>query len=840
MNRRVIGVSLIIALISIFNTFLYGDLASAATIAARNRYPQNRHEVSAVANANGGCNFNNTNIYLGYGEGWWPWGARISTPYDINKVSCHSASYIRTWFIDRGNTDKYADSNVINASADANSVDLEMIFSVFVNQSRTTHITNIKAENGSKLSLTGGINHASPDRGKVVTLGQLVGRGFVDPKLDLGSIIYGKLDISDHPGGAKDYVVKYRLCNYNNVAGYTDSDALARANSIGMGCDWFESTLRVNKPVVKYQTDGKSYIKTSDDGGNWGEASREISTTVGRTIQFRHELKNIGDASNYGMGNVVVRANDDYQAVWGNSKPEIGSWATGVVKRNNVANGGVFARASADGGVVQLNAHPLSYTIKQSDLGRKLCSRIEWTLGERNMSAINQPPQQNITGSGIGYTGWACAYVAYENELFPCVAGGGNACGGNAVDVEATQQITAVPSIENRGTTKSPNNTKWKVSAWVMPEANELSGVPSQFDIANGSPCASYAAKFGVTTDVMVNQWKCKDDLQDGGSSIGNGATQTLNSQTQTIPADAKIGSRFCYAVSVSPAKLDSGESQAQQNTNMNTWRYSQPLCYKVVKKPKIQVWGNGVYAENGIQTSTSEYNGGAVKSASWGEFEAMSGLGGSKHGIRGFKSGSSVTETKLNFGEETKGWSNLPSMKDELVANIKNRFKSGSADVYVGNITSATATAPLLNSVPRKTRVIYANDLWIRNNINQNSVDQQTIIIAKNIRIAGNVTNVDAWLIADNIVNTCADGHFDNSDDVKIANCSQPLQINGVVMAKELKAWRVGKSDAQTPNEPSEIINQRPSMYLWAQDQAQTVTNSIKTTYTRELPVRY
>jgi hypothetical protein len=58
--------------------------------------------------------------------------------------------------------------------------------------------------------------------------------------------------------------------------------------------------------------------------------------------------------------------------------------------------------------------------------------------------------------------------------------------------------------------------------------------------------------------------------------------------------------------------------------------------------------------------------------------------------------------------------------------------------------------------------------------------------------------------------------------------------------MAKELKAWRVGKSDAQTPNEPSEIINQRPSMYLWAQDQAQTVTNSIKTTYTRELPVRY
>ena len=59
---------------------------------------------------------------------------------------------------------------MINAPAGANSVNLDMVFSVFVNQSWTTHITNIKAENGSRLSLTGGINHASSDRGKVVTL----------------------------------------------------------------------------------------------------------------------------------------------------------------------------------------------------------------------------------------------------------------------------------------------------------------------------------------------------------------------------------------------------------------------------------------------------------------------------------------------------------------------------------------------------------------------------------------------------------------------------------------------------------------------------------------------
>ena len=601
-------------------------------------------------------------------------------------------------------------------------------------------------------------------------------------------------------------------------------------------CLAMQSGIGVNVNIANYQTIARSYIRKT--GEAWGSASREISVTANDEIQFQHTLANNGTATADRIGIVQVRGNAAYQA--GHGISGLLQNFSGSISRNNAASGQIFARATAESNPLQMNQGYMTYTTKQSDVGKRLCSDISWNSinGRRNMGPVNDAYQFE-DANGNSATREACAYVAYQNELFPCVAGGGYVCGGES-DVEATQQISAIPNIENRGVTKSPDNTKWKVSAWVMPEANELSGVPSQFDIANGSPCASYAAKFGVTTDVMVNQWKCKDNLQDGGSSIGNGATQTLNSQTQTIPADAKLGSRFCYAVSVSPAKLDSGESQAQQNTNMNTWRYSQPLCYKVIKKPKIQVWGNGIYAQNGIQTSTSEYNGGAVKSASWGEFEAMSGLGGSKHGIRGFKSGSSVTETKLNFGEETKGWSNLPSMKDELVANIKNRFKSGSADVYVGNITSATATAPLLNSVPRKTRVIYANDLWIRNNINQNSVDQQTIIIAKNIRIAGNVTNVDAWLVADNVVNTCAGGHFDNSNDVTITNCSQPLRINGVVMAKELKAWRVGKSDAQTPNEPSEIINQRPSMYLWAQGQAQTVTNSVKTTYTRELPVRY
>lgn len=121
-----------------------------------------------------------------------------------------------------------------------------------------------------------------------------------------------------------------------------------------------------------------------------------------------------------------------------------------------------------------------------------------------------------------------------------------------------------------------------------------------------------------------------------------------------------------------------------------------------------------------------------------------------------------------------------------------------------------------------------------------------QVIIIAKNIHIAANVKQVDAWLIAQGskaantgILDTCA---ISNSYTTQLtANiCNLPLIVNGPVMAQHLWLRRTAGSGADDHSgDPAEVFNLRPDAYLWGYARAST-SGHVETVYSNELPPRF
>ncbi|MDO4986892.1 MAG: hypothetical protein Q4E46_01050 [Candidatus Saccharibacteria bacterium] len=149
--------------------------------------------------------------------------------------------------------------------------------------------------------------------------------------------------------------------------------------------------------------------------------------------------------------------------------------------------------------------------------------------------------------------------------------------------------------------------------------------------------------------------------------------------------------------------------------------------------------------------------------------------------------------------------------------------------------------------------------------NISNISDIPQVIIIANNITIAENVTQVDAWLIAANTAGTSVSsyGKIDtcnveiSATDTNAANkCKRTLMINGPVIANELSLDRTAGAlqggakfnNSNLPAQnladdgsatPAEIFNLRPDVYLWAYSQLNRFTQAT-TTYSRELAPRY
>jgi hypothetical protein len=116
-------------------------------------------------------------------------------------------------------------------------------------------------------------------------------------------------------------------------------------------------------------------------------------------------------------------------------------------------------------------------------------------------------------------------------------------------------------------------------------------------------------------------------------------------------------------------------------------------------------------------------------------------------------------------------------------------------------------------------------------------------VIIAENINIRENVSNVDAWLVAvgtgdDGSINTCS--NYSATSSLTINQCSAQLTVNGPVTANHLHLRRTaGSGSGNQSGDPAEIFNIRPDAYIWAMNRARA-SGQPSSVFTLELPPRF
>ena len=609
------------------------------------------------------------------------------------------------------------------------------------------------------------------------------------------------------------------------------------------------TSVQANTKVAVKENGSSSPI--AQNSSEWRTGT--LVAPVGSHVSFKHEVTG-NTSSNNNQGNVSVNWNTS-----GQNKPGLATNGSGNLSSR--LNGLAVRQGNTTETKNNNWSSNSSFRVSNADVGKIICDNIRGTITQNPKTRVVTyqvyvDNGQEVPGTRIEYwedepaqsrtatSNQSCVYVPYEFELIPCIKAGNANCGGADVPVEPGTSTPVVPRITGTGT-PTPPNSHWIITRWKIP--GNFEGNPEtpkeRRDNNNSNTCSHYNNEFGGHVR------ECNSGQTGTGSFTGNPPT-VINTGDIGVPNDAELGTRYCIGLSISPYKMERNESQAAQNAKAGRdWRHSAPICVLVTKKPKMQVWGNGVYSRGGIKTSRSEIGGNSL--GSWVEFEAIGGKT-----ITGFRTESSQNTSNLTFRNgianstgrnssvtDRGNWGQWGSSNNvnHLIESLKARYprSDNSRNVHVeGDLNSNANISGFTNT---GTRIYYAKDANITGNIINSEPRSnggnfaQTIIIANNINISKDVTRVDAWLIASNEINTCPVG----KKNVNESNCGKQLTVNGPLIARNLNSWRTAGSTPTDRKAPSEIYNQRADVYLWAYGQSGGIGRII-TTYTKELPVRY
>lgn len=408
---------------------------------------------------------------------------------------------------------------------------------------------------------------------------------------------------------------------------------------------------------------------------------------------------------------------------------------------------------------------------------------------------------------------------------------------------EPSTSITVKPNVNNSGT-KNSDAAPWQVSRFYLASGKTAPVGSSDSDKAPAEYYGNGLISLGG----------------DGGGIFAPGDTNP-GTQTDTI-GDQAVGTQVCYAVSVQKYTDDPSTSH---------WRHSAPTCIKIGKRPKVQVWGGDLMSSGAVNTSTaSKIIGGSSRTfGSWIEYgifaiNTITGTAsGSAYAGAGLVSANNCNSGTLSFANSTPSGTCLSSTvigkytNSLAIPNVGASFPTAGAPTIGSNdlssssssgIYTASGSVTLKGGTINQGRWVVINaptaDITINGNINYTNGTlhsmadiPQVVIIANNINITSNVTQVDAWLIAKGNLNTCSDVAGNLSSNL----CSNPLTVNGPVAANKLYLRRTAGSGtgADHSGDPAEVFNLRPDAFMWASLRATGAGNRIQTVYTTELPPR-
>jgi hypothetical protein len=440
--------------------------------------------------------------------------------------------------------------------------------------------------------------------------------------------------------------------------------------------------------------------------------------------------------------------------------------------------------------------------------------------------------------------------------------------------IETGQPVVASPTVSSDGA-GSATGIGWQLTRFVVPRN---AGVPGG-SINGTAPRDYFGNRPSTTTEASGNR--------DFPSGITN-----LDSSSK-VTEDLEVGSRVCYALSLQP----------YTNANSsNLWRHSDPQCVAVSKKPKVQVLGGdllvgrGTYnnpaAVSNVSTSTSYSTNTSAYYGSWSEYAiipsgTVKGMASGAMYAGGSTGGDLCQLSVLTISNRSTAGSSCNAdsvgkyVSSAIAPNIASRFPVPGADkprqIVSDSINLNTVAPSLVYTTPARQAnlsvsspqeigagrwvVINAPDTTVTISDNIRYTDAalsraedipQVVIIAKNIIIADNVTNIDAWLIASGAatatdrtagyINTCGSVPIGSPSSATLnsTTCSGKLTINGPVQANKLYMYRTaGAGTNEDMGDPAEVFNLRGDAYLWASSY-NPGSGRLPTVSSKELPPRF
>ncbi len=454
-----------------------------------------------------------------------------------------------------------------------------------------------------------------------------------------------------------------------------------------------------------------------------------------------------------------------------------------------------------------------SFTSKISPDGRV---PLDVNPGQYCRSTTAQP--KSSSDSGEKTSAQACVQVPYNYELTPGV---------KSISSTPTPGTTIAvqPKVDNTSPNDKPatksENINWELKVKVNSGAETI--------ISSGQKV------FVVSTG------------------------QTVANVDYNLPNTVQFGDSICFWLSLSKSFYNGKTGENGPSIK------SSEVCIKVGKRPKVQVLGGDIWAEGEINTNMNKLATGKF-AGSWVEYGAIA-----KDNISGLATGGALNnqanacgysllsftnkkcdETppvlgKYNFTPSSLNISNFFNFSHSIATSEVDLSSLSAGEYSVTQNINLTANSPIDKQIvlnaPGKEVTISSNIKYKSGKYQKDDLPQ-VIIIANDIEIKEDVTQVDAWLIAEETINTCSSiAEADITGDKLSGNrCPSKLEINGPVKAKKIKLYRTGGSDGPfdlSQNDPAETINFRPDAHLWAFNHINQGF-SIKSTYIIDQPVRF
>ena len=619
-----------------------------------------------------------------------------------------------------------------------------------------------------------------------------------------GQVVCEKLTFNNNPG--TDSTASTKACA--SALGKAQPDDPSNQDteedpSSASGDTSFVNIKVRNKTVTKYNKFQRSiYAKPTD--------TLAFRATYNPVLQYTYYLKPrkmrinsgtiypTGDDINtsHSLGKMFNDNKGDSMKDWSNSiSVYSSSFATSFSQNYTYSNGYSNKRSETN-----------EYEVKTSEVGRTLSETVRTNRNDDTKTTPSQVTFTNNSGNNLGNVSTtykskaASAIIPYNFTLTTKLSDSNN---GKILYAGDTTSFTMNVTVNPRTNSLTTNNTNDKY-------ATTVSGGKRRFKFCinghfSGRNCSGGGEAY-VSKDYSDSSFSMSISTT---NEMNNGKTSgDLSSGTIIVP-DRAAGTEICVVSLVYPKDSGSSSNIATDYYDINVesnWAVSPEKCFKVAKKPSLQIWGGNIYSNSKINTAISKkvtlngYPDGTYVFGSWGELGVIS-----SGEVRGLASGAGTGYSGNNNGAltATPGGTNSANFCNVSSLSFANTNCSSG---YVGLINS-TGTGNAASNVINKDKDTIKNKFSFKGSPNV-SKDENVSLNASDKINASNIYyyySKENFNLAANTVNASTIQVVESDKDVTITgnltyeNTTYKLLRNGenkdgaivpklIIMAKNIK----------------------------------------------------